>query len=78
MNGDLSNHRKSYEKGELLKKDVPENPLELFQKWFHEVSQFFPEIESNAMTLSTIGLAHCSHKSTLLCVICLLSYFHHG
>jgi len=56
MEGDLGNHRKSYEKGELLRKDVPENPMELFQKWFYEVSQFFPEIESNAMTLSTIGL----------------------
>jgi len=56
MEGDLGNYRKSYEKGELLKKDVPQNPMELFQKWFYEVSQFFPDIESNAMTLSTIGL----------------------
>jgi len=55
MEGDLGNFRKSYEKGELLKKDVPENPMELFQKWFYEVDHFFPETETNAMTLSTIG-----------------------
>lgn len=56
MNTDLSNYRKSYEKGELLLKDVSENPLELFQKWFHEIDRFFPDVEANAMTLSTIGL----------------------
>ncbi|MFC4721873.1 pyridoxamine 5'-phosphate oxidase [Geojedonia litorea] len=55
MDTDLSNYRKSYEKGELLKKNVPENPMELFQKWFHEIDHFFPEIESNAMNIATIG-----------------------
>ncbi|RIA09589.1 pyridoxamine 5'-phosphate oxidase [Flavobacteriaceae bacterium MAR_2010_72] len=55
MDTDLSNYRKSYEKGELLKKNVPENPMELFQKWFHEIDHFFPEIESNAMTIATVG-----------------------
>lgn len=56
MERDLSNYRKSYEKHELLLKDVPENPMELFQKWFYEVDQFFPEDETNTMTLATIGL----------------------
>jgi pyridoxamine 5'-phosphate oxidase len=56
MNTDLGNYRKSYEKHELLLEDTPENPLELFQKWFFEVDKFFPEIETNAMTVSTIGL----------------------
>ena len=55
MNSDLSNYRKSYEKGELLETNVPENPLELFRKWFHEVDSFFSG-ETNAMTLSTLGL----------------------
>mgnify|MGYP002631195323 CR=1 FL=1 len=55
MEKDLSNYRKSYEKSELLLKDVPENPLELFQKWFYEVDTFFDEDETNAMTISTIG-----------------------
>ncbi len=56
MDRDLSDNRKSYEKHELLLKDVPENPMELFQKWFDEVDQFFPEDENNAMTIATIGL----------------------
>lgn len=56
MDKDLSNYRKSYEKSELLKKDVPENPLELFQKWFYEIDNHFAIDEGNSMTLSTIGL----------------------
>ncbi|WP_303317520.1 pyridoxamine 5'-phosphate oxidase [Flavivirga abyssicola] len=56
MEKDLGNYRKPYEKYELLLKDVPENPMELFQKWFHEVDKFFIENETNAMTISTIGL----------------------
>ena len=56
MDNDLSNYRKSYEKDALLKKDVPENPMELFQKWFYEIDNHFAIDEGNAMTLSTIGL----------------------
>ena len=56
MEKDLSNYRKSYEKGELLLKEVPENPMELFQKWFYEIDIHFAEDETNAMTISTIGL----------------------
>ncbi|MBC3758606.1 pyridoxamine 5'-phosphate oxidase [Hyunsoonleella sp. SJ7] len=56
MENDLSNYRKSYDKGELLLKDAPENPMELFQKWFYEVDKYFPEDENNAMTIATIGM----------------------
>ncbi|OEK08387.1 pyridoxamine 5'-phosphate oxidase [Flavivirga aquatica] len=56
MEKDLSNYRRSYEKGELLLKEVPNNPMELFQKWFQEVDAFFVEEETNAMTVSTVGL----------------------
>lgn len=56
MEKDLGKYRKSYEKGELLLKEVPENPMELFQKWFYEVDTHFTEDETNATTLSTIGL----------------------
>ncbi len=56
MENDLSNYRKSYEKGALLLEDAPENPLELFQKWFYEVDKYFSEDENNAMTISTIGI----------------------
>ena len=55
MENDLSAYRRSYDKGELLLKATPENPLELFQKWFYEVDKHFPEFENNAMTLTTIG-----------------------
>ncbi|MCH4553337.1 pyridoxamine 5'-phosphate oxidase [Aestuariibaculum lutulentum] len=56
MEKDLSSYRKSYEKGELLLENAPENPMELFQKWFYEVDNYFVEDETNAMTVSTIGL----------------------
>tara|TARA_R110002049_G_C9129630_1_gene558929 strand:+ start:788 stop:1435 length:648 start_codon:yes stop_codon:yes gene_type:complete len=56
MEKDLSNYRKAYEKGALLLNEVPENPMELFQKWFYEVDTYFTEDETNAMTISTIGL----------------------
>ncbi len=56
MEKDLSNYRKSYQKGALLKSNVPENPMELFQKWFYEVDNSNTIDEANAMTLSTIGL----------------------
>ncbi len=55
MNKDLGNYRKSYEKSELLKKNVPENPLELFQKWFYDIDINYAADEANAMTLSTVG-----------------------
>lgn len=56
MNTDLGDYRKSYEKQELLEKHLSDNPLEVFQKWFHEVDTNFDVGETNAMTLSTIGL----------------------
>ncbi len=56
MEKDLSNYRKSYEKQELLESNISDNPMELFQKWFHEVDVNFNESENNAMTISTIGL----------------------
>jgi len=56
MEKDLSNYRKSYEKGELLLEGVPENPIELFRNWFVEVDAHFNVDETNAMTISTLGL----------------------
>ena len=55
MNTDLGDYRKSYEKQELLEKHLSDNPLEVFQKWFHEVEVNFNVGEINAMTISTIG-----------------------
>ena len=57
---DLSNYRRSYEKSELLETNIPEDPINLFHRWFHEVEDFGgPDAsgaEVNAMTVSTFGL----------------------
>ncbi len=56
MNNDLSNYRKSYERNPLIREDLPENPMELFQKWFFEADEFDGLEEANAMSVSTLGL----------------------
>lgn len=56
MQKDLSDYRKSYEKSELVENAIPENPLELFQKWFYEVEATDSMDEPNAMTIATHGL----------------------
>ena len=53
---DLSDYRKSYEKSELLESNIPEDPINLFNRWFHEVEDFGGDSEVNAMTVATIGL----------------------
>ncbi|EIA08825.1 pyridoxamine 5'-phosphate oxidase [Flavobacterium frigoris] len=53
---DLSNYRKSYEKSELLESNIPEDPINLFNRWFHETEEFGGNEEVNAMTVSTVGL----------------------
>lgn len=53
---DLSNYRKSYEKSELLENAIPDNPIALFRRWFHETEDSGSAGEVNAMTISTIGL----------------------
>ena len=52
---DLSNYRKSYEKSELLETNIPEDPINLFKRWFHEVEDFGGVEEVNAMTVATTG-----------------------
>lgn len=53
---DLSDYRKTYNKSELLESQIPEDPINLFNRWFHEVEDFGGVDEVNAMTVSTIGL----------------------
>lgn len=53
---DLGNYRKSYEKSELLESNIPEDPINLFHRWFYEVEEFGGVDEVNAMTVSTLGL----------------------
>lgn len=54
MENDLSNYRRIYKKSELSKKEVSENPIELFQKWFFEAEEFNEGGETNTMTISTV------------------------
>jgi len=54
MENDLGDYRRVYKKKELSKKEISDNPLELFQNWFFEVESF-GGIETNAMTISTIS-----------------------
>lgn len=56
MEKDLSDYRKNYKKDELLEQNISKNPMELFQKWFYEADAFDSVEETNAMTVSTIGL----------------------
>lgn len=52
---DLSNYRKSYEKNELVETNIPEDPINLFHRWFYETEAQGNIEEVNAMTVSTIG-----------------------
>jgi pyridoxamine 5'-phosphate oxidase len=53
---DLSSYRKSYDKSELVESSIPEDPINLFNKWFHETEDFGSIDEVNAMSIATIGL----------------------
>lgn len=54
--GDLSDHRKSYNKSELLETSIPSNPFDLFDIWFQDAENDVYIEEANAMTIATIGL----------------------
>ena len=56
MSKDLSDYRKSYEKKELLESNCPENPIELFRTWFNAADASESVVETNAMTIASIGL----------------------
>ncbi|HUH26516.1 MAG TPA: pyridoxamine 5'-phosphate oxidase [Flavobacterium sp.] len=53
---DLSDYRKTYQKGHLLESEVDKNPMMQFQKWFYEAEEMQVVDEVNAMAVSTIGL----------------------
>lgn len=56
MHRDLGNHRKSYNKSDLTEQAISDNPMELFQKWYYEVEAADGLDETNAMSVSTLGL----------------------
>ena len=54
MEKDLSNFRQIYSLDELLEKDILQNPMEQFQKWFFEAQNSDTEREANAMSVATL------------------------
>ena len=56
MQRDLSDYRKTYEKGDLSENSVSSDPMDLFRSWFQEIEAAAPEQENNAMSVSSIGL----------------------
>jgi pyridoxamine 5'-phosphate oxidase len=43
-------------KKRLLESNIPEDPINLFNTWFHEAEEFGGNEEVNAMTVATVGL----------------------
>ena len=58
MSKDLSDFRKSYLKGSLNEKDLPNNPVKLFSNWFNYIDYKKMELEANAMSLSTVDVSN--------------------
>jgi pyridoxamine 5'-phosphate oxidase len=56
MIDNLHKHRKSYEKGALLKSTIDPNPLQQFRTWFYQTKDSGGVDEVNAMTLTTLGI----------------------
>lgn len=56
MNRDLTTYRKSYEKSFLVEENLPDSPFKLFSDWFAAVEEAGGVEETNAMTITTIGL----------------------
>lgn len=50
---DLSHYRKSYEKSELVEGNLPDDPIALFNTWFHETEAAGAGEEVNAMSIAT-------------------------
>ena len=40
MSKDLSNYRDKYFKGELIEKNLPKDPFDLFDNWFEDLEKF--------------------------------------
>ena len=55
MSKDLSNYRDKYLKGELIEKNLPKDPFDLFDNWFEDLEKFGNERENNAMSLTTVN-----------------------
>ena len=56
MEKDLGDYRKSYDKEALEETQISDNPMQQFQTWFYEVEASETIDETNAMSISSIGL----------------------
>ena len=56
MEKDLGDYRKSYDKQALEETQISDNPMQQFQNWFYEVEASETVDETNAMSISSIGL----------------------
>ncbi len=62
---DLSDFRKEYSARGLHRKDLAENPIEVFEKWFQQATELKVH-EPNAMTLATISRHGIPSQRTVL------------
>ncbi|WP_103327098.1 pyridoxamine 5'-phosphate oxidase [Bacteroidetes bacterium endosymbiont of Geopemphigus sp.] len=58
MNRDFSHLRKNYIQKKLLEKDLPRDPMLLFDSWFQEALNSEYLLEPNAVSLSTVDEDH--------------------
>ena len=65
MNKNIHNLRLNYRKFKLNEKTLPENPFELFSKWFNQILKS-DILEPNAMVLSTSSKNKPSSRVVLL------------
>ena len=57
--------RQNYTKHNLLERDLPESPFELFESWFQDAVEA-PVLEPNAMILSTSANDRVDSRTVLL------------
>ncbi|KFF13302.1 pyridoxamine 5'-phosphate oxidase [Chryseobacterium soli] len=70
----LHDHRKVYEKSQLIESEIKQNPIEQFRDWFMEASENPAISESNAMAVSTVEEDGCPRTRMVL----LKAYTHEG
>lgn len=55
MQSNLNDYRKIYDKSELTRDKLDENPMQQFRTWFHEVDDSESIDEANAMTVASLS-----------------------
>jgi len=70
----LHDHRKVYDKSQLIESEIKQNPIEQFRDWFMEASENPAISESNAMAISTVEEDGCPRTRMVL----LKAYTHEG